>query len=82
MWRGVISFLLCIIISCIDDIRGEHLVVTIHHVDEVVFICVLEGDEVGIHEALDETCGFVLGVLSFVMLFLFESRVWVNAEVT
>ena len=46
---------MCIIVNCIDDIRGEYLVVAIYHIDEIFFVCVLEGNEVCIHEASDET---------------------------
>ena len=55
--------------------------VAIHHINEVVFVCVLKGDEVCIHETADETFLLDIGILFLVVRFLLEGRVWVDAKV-
>ena len=75
------SFFLCIIVNSIDDIREEHIVIAIYNIDEAVFVRIFERDEVGIHEAPDKKIVLLVGILSLVMSFLFESPIWIDTEV-
>ena len=55
--------------------------VAIDNIDKVVFVYILERDEIGSHEAMDETYVLLVRVSSLVTSFLFKSHIWIYTKV-
>ena len=55
--------------------------VAINNIDKVAFVCILQRDEIGSHEATDEAFALLVRFSSLVMSFFFKSRIRVHTEV-
>ena len=74
------SFLIGVI-DCVDDVRENHVVISVDYVNEIILVSVLKRNEVSSHEATDKILVLFIGVATLVVRFLFKSSVRINPKV-